>query len=158
MCTEPTRYTTPVPRVAFHASARVCASGCAGSTPTAIDATIAASSRRRAVLLRPQLSLEIIEAPLNAMGECRVEVEAVAEVANQVGHGEAARLVKHTPDGERARRVGERRLCARQLAEGSSEGRQRHRPCLADTPLCPVERVGFKSGRDAFVEPGRNRR
>src|SRR5258708_38341337 len=99
MCTEPTRYTAPAPRVAFQANARVCASGCVESVPTATEARTAATS------LAGKRRLEIIKAPLDAMRERRVEVDAVAEIPNQVGDGKAARVLQHLPHGERAGRV-----------------------------------------------------
>src|SRR6266850_8456554 len=100
MWTEPTRYTAPWPRVAFHANARLCASGCVDSVPTASEMPTAATSLRRATLLgsralRLKSRLEVIKAPLDAMCKSRIEVDAVAEIANQVRHCESAGVLQH---------------------------------------------------------------
>src|SRR5204862_586830 len=118
MCTEPTRYTTAAPRVTFHANARVCASGCADSATAIAAATIA---------LRLKGRLKIIKAPLDAMAECGIEIDAVAEIANEVGDGKAAGVLQHPAHGQRARGVRERRLPAGILAEGAAEHCERHR-------------------------------
>src|SRR5947207_2018397 len=88
MCTEPTRYTAPCPRVALNANARVSASGCAHSAPATSTA---------ATILWVKRGLEIIEAPLDAVGKGLVEVDAVTEIAHQVGHGHAAGLRQRAP-------------------------------------------------------------
>src|SRR5213592_4071300 len=156
MWTEPTRYTAPWPRVAFHANARLCASGSVDSVPTAAAATIAAATRRRTSGLKSRL--EVIKAPLDAMCKSRIEVDAVAEIANQVRHRESAGVLQHALDGERARRIRKRRLAAAKLPERSPQRRERHRLRLMDAALGPREAVRLERRGDAFVQPRRNRR
>src|SRR3954469_19092504 len=109
MWNDPPRYTPPEPFVAFHATARVGASGCVADRM--LTAAIAAAR-----WLRLKRRLKIIKAPLNAMGECRVEVDAVAEVANQIRDGKSAGVLQHAAHGHGARRVGELCLSARELS------------------------------------------
>src|SRR5262249_34325661 len=137
-------YIAPCPRVAFQANARVCACECVASAATAID--VATARRRAARLGAPTLRgrLKVIEAPLDAARERGVEIGAVAEVANQVGDGDAARLLQHAADGQGAGGVGELRLVAGKLTERSSQQAERHRPRQADAFLRPVEIAGFE--------------
>ena len=87
-----------------------------------------------------------------------IEIDALAEIAQQVRDREAARLVEHATDGERTGRVGELGLRAGEASESGSQLAERRRmPGLADLRLCPAEIAGFEvPSRAPLVEPGRD--
>ena len=77
--------------------------------------------------------LEIGEGLLDAVEKCRLEVDALPEIAQQIGDREAAGLLEQPPHGERTCRVCDLRLIAGQppearlqRAEGHAPGREPH--------------------------------
>src|SRR5439155_10658926 len=105
-------------------------------------------------LLHRKCSLEISERPLNAMSERRLEVDAVAEIAQEVRDREATRFFDQAADHQSARRIRQLRLRAGEAAERALECGQRRGPSRAAyLPLRPPQIAGFERGREAFVEP-----
>ena len=89
------------------------------------------------------------------MEERGVEIDAVADIAQQVRDREAAGFVEQPARGEGARRVGELRLIAGQPAEAGLQRAQRHRRRrFCDLPFGPAEVAGFERGREPLVQPG----
>src|SRR6266545_6976664 len=85
--------------------------------------------------------LKICEGPLDAVEKRGVEVDAGAEVAQQVGDRETAGLVKEPAHGHGARRVGECRLTIAQPAESGWKRPQRHR---GHAGACPRRERGLR--------------
>ena len=67
--------------------------------------------------IRPDVHTKSSQYRVDAVQKGGLEVDAVAEVAQQVGDGEAAGFFEQPPRGERARRVGQLRLRAAEFAE-----------------------------------------
>ena len=91
------------------------------------------------------------------MEKCRLEVDALPEIAQQIGDREAAGLLEQPPHGERTCRVCDLRLIAGQppearlqRAEGHAPGREPH------ALLGPRQIARFERGRQPFVQPRRH--
>src|SRR5207247_10734294 len=105
----------------------------------------------------PPSELEISEAVLRPVRERRLELDAAAEIAQQVGKREAAGLVEQAADGQRAGRVGELRL---RPGEPAETGLQLAKLDATAGPLHgflrPLEVVRLERRGQPFVEPGGN--
>ena len=91
------------------------------------------------------------------MSERRFEVGAAALIAQHVGDGQAAGLLKPSARRQRAGRVGQLRLGARKPSESCLQPRQRNVAAgFLHRLLRPLEITRLEGRRQTLVQPGRH--